>query len=80
MVTRWLPSVAVTLVFTDISGSTAPLHDTNGGYAALLANVAPDPRRTSPHEGLLQWSGGRPLRGSLGSAFAGFDLRAIRAC
>jgi predicted ATPase len=33
-----LPSGTVTLVFTDISGSTALLHDTHDGYAALLAD------------------------------------------
>jgi predicted ATPase len=37
-VTRRLPSGTVTLVFTDISGSTALLRDTNDGYAALLAD------------------------------------------
>jgi class 3 adenylate cyclase len=37
-VTRRLPSGTVTLVFTDIAGSTALLHDTNDGYAALLAD------------------------------------------
>jgi predicted ATPase len=33
-----LPSGTVTLVFTDISGSTALLQDTHDGYAALLAD------------------------------------------
>ena len=36
--TRRLPSGTVTLVFTDIAGSTALLRDTNDGYAALLAD------------------------------------------